>query len=144
MKDDRRKHGRFPVIKDLAEPVEIYVMSDPPRELPAVLTNLSAGGMSLVVFTHVTGDTRLRMILSMPGLQGLEVNGHVAWAQTKGDTTLVGVTFGHLNGESARRINHMAEAYQDCETKLSFGVKDVCFRECAYWPLCHKPVKLKH
>lgn len=144
MKTDRRKHHRFPVIKDLAEPVDLILMEEPTRDLPAVLTNLSAGGMSLMVFAHVSGDTRLKILLNMPGLEGVELQGHVAWTAMKGDTTNVGVAFNHVAAEAVKRINTMAESYQDCELKISFGLRDVCFRECPYWPLCHKPVKLKH
>lgn len=141
---ERRKHHRFPVIKDLAEPVDLILMDEPARDLPAVLTNLSAGGMSLMVFAHVSGDTRLKLLLNMPGLEGTELHGHVAWAAMKGDTTTIGVKFNHVTADSVKRINHMAEAYQDCELKISFGLKDVCFHQCSYWPLCHKTVKLKH
>lgn len=154
---ERRSHHRFPLIKDLAEPVDLILMDAPPaekgaappkggpsRDLPAVLTNLSAGGMSLLVFAHVSGDTRLKMVLNLPGLEGLELQGHVKWTSPKGDTTAIGVQFNHLSHEIVKRINHMAEAFQDCELKIAFGIKDVCFRACAYWPLCHKPVKLKH
>jgi hypothetical protein len=112
--------------------------------VPAVMTNLSTGGMSMVVFAHVSGDTRLRIVLNVPGLEGIELNGHVAWTQFKGDTTTVGVRFSHVSHDSSHRITRMTEHYADCELKLSFGLRDVCFRECSYWPLCDKPVKLKH
>ena len=132
-------------MKALAEPVELYLLNDSqtPQEAPAVLTDLSCSGMSLTVFAHVSGDTRLKIILNVPGLEGLELQGHVAWTHSKGDTTNVGVQFRHVSQEDAKRINKMAEDYQDCELKISFGLKDVCFRECAYWPLCEKTVKLK-
>jgi hypothetical protein len=130
-------------MKDLAEPIELVLMGDHPQRLPAVLTDLSAGGMALVVFAHVSGDTKLKILLNMPGLEGTELHGHVTWTERKGDTTAVGVRFNHVSQESSRRITQMADAYQDCELKVSFGLKDVCFRECDYWPLCHKPVKLK-
>ncbi len=144
MKADKRKHKRAPVVKDLAEPVELFVMDASPKEMPAILTNLSAGGMSMVVFAHVKGDTKLKICLNVPGLEGIELEGHVAWTHPKGDTTTIGVKFSHVSHESAKRINSIAEAYQDCELKISFGVKDVCFRECPYHPLCHKPYRLKH
>jgi len=145
MKTDRRKHNRFPLIKDLAEPIDLFVQGEgKPRGIPAVITDLSAGGMSMVVFAHITGDTKLKLVINLPGVQGLEVEGHVAWTEAKGDTTAVGVQFTRISAEDSRHINHMAEDFQDCETKLSFGLKDVCFKQCAYWPLCHKPVKLKH
>jgi hypothetical protein len=145
MKKDNRRHKRFPVVKDMAEPVDLFVLDGAhPQDLPAVLTNISSGGMSLVVFAHVNGATKLKMLLNVPGLEGLEVQGRVAWTHAKGDMTTVGVEFNHVSADAVRKINHMAEGYQDCELKLSFGVKDVCIKECSFWPLCAKPVKLKH
>ncbi|HMU95810.1 MAG TPA: PilZ domain-containing protein [Elusimicrobiota bacterium] len=144
MKPDNRRHKRFPVLKDMAEPVDLFVMDQPPREVPAVLTNLSAGGMALVVFAHVSGDAKLKILLDVHGLENLELQGRVAWTEVKGDTTAIGVRFDHLSHDTVHRITKMAEDFQDCELKISFGLKDVCFRQCAYWTLCGKPVKLKH
>ncbi len=144
MKPDNRRHKRFPVLKDMAEPVDLFVMDQPPREIPAVLTNLSAGGMALVVFAHVSGDAKLKILLDVHGLENLELQGRVAWTEVKGDTTAIGVRFDHLSHDTVHRITKMAEDFQDCELKISFGLKDVCFRQCAYWTLCGKPVKLKH
>jgi hypothetical protein len=141
---DRRSHNRFPVIKDLAEPVDIILTETPEKEIPAVLTNLSAGGMSLMVFAHISGDTHLKIILNMPGFEGVELKGHVRWTASKGDTTTLGVQFQHLPHETVKRITDMAEDFQDCELKMSFGLKDVCTRHCHYWPLCEKIVKIKH
>jgi hypothetical protein len=90
LKTEKRRHKRFPVLKDMAEPVDLFVMDHPAREVPAVLTNLSGGGMSLVVFAHVSGDARLKMILDIHGLENLELLGRVAWTEPKGDTTAIG------------------------------------------------------
>jgi hypothetical protein len=145
MKQDKRRHKRFPVMKDLAEPVDLFVMDGPtPKDLPAVLTNISCGGMSLVVFAHVQGETKLKLLLNVPGLEGLEFQGRVAWTHSKGETTTIGVQFNHITPEAVKRITRMAESFQDCELKISFGLKDVCFKTCHFWPLCAKPVKLKH
>jgi len=143
MKADKRQHRRFPVLKDIAEPVDLFLMDESAREVPAVLTNLSAGGMSLVVFAPVSGKARLKITLDVHGFEGVELEGRVAWTTPKGDTTVVGVSFDHLAKNVVHKINGMADHYQDCEVKLSFGVKDVCFRECLYWSLCTKNVKLK-
>lgn len=143
VKSEKRSHKRFPVLKDMAEPVDLFIMDGGGREVPAVLTNLSAGGMALIVFAHVTGDAKLKMILDVHGLEGIELQGRVAWTAPKGDTTGVGVKFDHLKKETVDKINAMAEDFQDCELKLSFGVKDVCFHKCGYFALCAKPVKLK-
>jgi hypothetical protein len=143
LKTDKRKHKRFPVLKDLAEPVDLVLMEQPPRTVPAVLTNLSSGGMSLVVFAHVIGGAKLKIALDVPGLHAAELKGHVAWTSPKGDTTAIGVAADQMPHELSSRINHMAEDFGDCELKLSFGVKDVCFHACRYFELCAKPVKLK-
>ena len=76
-------------------------------------------------------------------IEGLELQGRVAWTEPKGETTVVGVQFLHVSAEAAKHINDMAEDYQDCELKLSFGLKDVCFKKCHYFTLCQKPVRLK-
>jgi hypothetical protein len=129
----------------MAEPVDLFVMDGPhPHGLPAVLTNISGGGMSLVVFAPVHGETKLKLQLALPGLEKLEFQGRVAWAHPKGETTTIGVEFQHVSAEAVRRINGMAEAHQDCELKISFGLRDVCFKDCHFWALCDKPVKLKH
>ena len=144
MKQEKRQHHRVPVVSNMAEPVDLFVMDGArPRDLPAVLTNISCGGMSLVVFAEMHGDTKLKMMLNVPGLEGFEVEGRVAWTHSKGETTTIGVQFNHVTPDAVRRINKLAEAYQDCELKLSFGVKDVCNKDCNFWPLCAKPAKLK-
>ncbi|MBL0058066.1 MAG: PilZ domain-containing protein [Elusimicrobia bacterium] len=143
LKEEKRNHKRFPVLKDMAEPVDLFVMDHPAKEVPAVLTNLSAGGMALVVFAHVSGNAKLKMMMDVHGLEGMELQGRVAWTEPKGDTTAIGVRFDHLKRETVDKINSMAEDFQDCELKLSFGVKDVCFRKCGYFTLCAKSVKLK-
>ncbi len=127
----------------MAEPVDLFLMENEPREVPAVLTNLSAGGMALVVFAHVSGGSKLKIALDVHGLAGMEFQGRVAWTQYKGEMTTLGVHFDHVPPETVGRISRLAEDFQDCELKISFGLRDVCFRKCTYWELCAKPVKLK-
>jgi hypothetical protein len=141
--DERREHRRTPILTELAEPVSLYVVDEPHWDAPAVLTDLSAKGMGLVVMAHITGKTEVQMTINLPGLEGVSVAGKIVWISSKGDTTRIGVSFSKISSSYASRINHMAEANGECDTKLSFGVKDVCFRECHFWPLCDKPVKLK-
>lgn len=138
MNKERRKHQRIPIIKDLAEPVNIIIMAEKPIEMPAVLTNLSAGGMCLVVFAHVIGNTKFKLVLNLKGVEGIELQCRVAWAESKGDTTVIGVSFFNMKHEDMKKINHMAEHFLDCETKRSFGIKDICDPTCNYWPMCVK------
>jgi len=146
MKDaqERRKETRTVILEELAEPVSLYMIDEPHWSAPAVLTDLSSKGMGLVVMAHITGKTDIRMTINLPGLEGVTVEGKIVWLSSKGETTRVGVSFEKIAPQYVSRINHMAEANADCDTKLSFGIKDVCFRDCKFWPLCDKAVKLKN
>ena len=69
---DRRRHRRFPIIEGLVEPIEVVWYDDKQRQSkrqPAVLTNLSAGGMSLVTFLEPPHTKRIFLELSLPQLK---------------------------------------------------------------------------
>jgi hypothetical protein len=128
----------------MAEPVDLTVMGPSAREVPAVLTNLSAGGMALVVFAHVSGESKLKLGVGRSWL------GRPRTARPRGLDDAQRRHHrrrGCVSSISKKRpltaLIEMAEDFQDCELKLSFGVKDVCFRKCHYFALCGKPVKLK-
>ena len=52
--DERRKHVRLPMLHGILEPVEVEFMtkteSGKNRAQPAILSDLSAGGMRLITF----------------------------------------------------------------------------------------------
>ena len=141
---ERRKHKRLPVIKDLAEPVELTII-DPhdARHLPGVLTNLSAGGMDLVLMGQIEGRPTFRLNMHLPGFDRFEVEGKLVWSRAKGATSVVGIQFTKIDADHAKQIVHMAEAYWDCENRIRQKAPMVCFHGCAYWELCSKPAKLK-
>jgi hypothetical protein len=93
---ERRKHKRLPVIKDLAEPIELAI-TDPHsgaiRHLPGVLTNLSAGGMDLVLLGALTGNPQIKLNMHLPGFDRFEVEGKLVWSRPKGNTSVVGIQF---------------------------------------------------
>ena len=145
---ERRKHQRFPIIKDLAEPIEILVMGKKSISLPGVLTNLSAGGIDLILMGPLTEEQKPQNLeLSLKHLAGLgeisKISGRIVWTHQKGDTTLVGIQFTQISSHHQKVINDMAKAYWECEGRIDRGEFEICFRECPYWGLCRKPVKLK-
>jgi c-di-GMP-binding flagellar brake protein YcgR len=145
---ERRKHKRFPIIKDLAEPIEIRVAGKEPLALPGVLTNLSAGGLDLVLMGAFDGRHNPHNVqLSLDHIHGfddLKVSGQIIWTREKGGTTLMGIQFTQIGERHKERINRMAKAYWECENRIEQGDFEICFRECTYWNLCSKTVKLKN
>lgn len=143
---ERRKHKRLPVIKDLAEPIELSFRSPNTKEfqhLPGVLTNLSAGGMDLVLLSPLEGKPEFRMNLHLPGLDRFEIEGKLVWTKPKGATTMVGIQFTKIDSDHQKQLIHMAEAYWECEDRIREKAPTICFHGCTYWDLCEKPAKLK-
>lgn len=141
---ERRKHKRFPIIKDLAEPIEITVLEDGHTHVvPAVLTNFSAGGMDLVLMAPIQGKSSVKISMHLPGFDRFSVEGRVAWSKPKESTSIVGLQFTKIDQDHANQITHMADAYWECEDRIRTKAPIVCFHGCTYWDLCEKPAKLK-
>lgn len=142
--DERRKHKRFPIIKDLAEPIELAVIDNQHMEkIPGVLTNFSAGGMDLVLMGAIPEKANVRLSMHLPGFDRFAVEGRLVWSHAKGLTSQIGIQFTKIDQDHARQINHMAEAFWECEDRIKAEAPTVCFHGCMYWDLCEKPAKLK-
>ena len=145
---ERRQHKRLPVIKNLAEPIEISILdahAHQSRLLPGVLTNLSAGGMVLVLMGPINEKAPgFRLNMHLPGFDRFEVEGKIVWAKPKDATSVVGIQFTKIDKDHAKQITHMAEAYWECEDRIQKDADTVCFHGCSFWDLCEKEVKLKH
>ncbi len=144
---ERRKHKRLPVIKGMAEPIEILLQnpnSKDMRRLPGVLTNLSAGGMDLVLLGPLEGMPLIRLNLHLPGLDRFEVEGKIVWSKPKGTTSKLGIQFTKIDKDHAAQLIHMGEAFWECEDRIREKAPTICFHGCTYWDLCEKPVKLKN
>lgn len=143
---ERRKHPRFPILRDLAEPVEIVIAGKKSQSLPGVLTNLSAGGVDIVLMGALDKSRpaqNLKLSLNnIPGLDPIKLAGRVVWTREKGETTLMGIQFTQIAAKHQKQINDMARAYWECEGRIDRGEFEICFRECSYWEPCRKPVKL--
>jgi len=142
---ERRKHKRFPVIKDMAEPIELTILenSHHVKRIPGVLTNFSAGGMDLVLIGNIEGKPKLRLSMHLPGFDRFNVEGQLVWSHPKGNTSIVGIEFTKIDPDHAHQITHMAEAYWECEERIKVSAPTICFHGCSYWDLCEKPAKLK-
>lgn len=144
--NERRKHKRLPVIADLAEPVELTIVDPHTRQsshVPGVVTNLSAGGMDLVLMGTIEGTPHFKLTMHLPGFDRFDVEGRLVWSRAKGATSVVGIQFTKIDSDHAKQIIHMAEAYWECEHRIKDQAPTVCFHGCTYWDLCAKPAKLK-
>lgn len=144
---ERRKHKRLPAIKGMSEPIEILLQNSQTKTIqrvPGVLTNLSAGGMDLVLLGPLEGTPLIRLNMHLPGFDRFEVEGKIVWSRPKGATSVIGIQFTKIDKDHAHQLTHTAEAFWECEDRIREKAPVVCFHGCAYWDLCEKPVKLKN
>ncbi len=143
--NERRAHQRLPVVEGLIEPITLRLddRSSAPRNQPAILTNLSAGGMSLVMFAEPPHVKRLEMVLSLPGLE-VPLEAKVVRVTEKGQTYNVGISFVKISKKHQAQINRMAQDYGDCQTRVALNLPEACAPDCAFNALCMKPQKAPH
>ncbi|MBI5883436.1 MAG: PilZ domain-containing protein [Elusimicrobia bacterium] len=148
---DRRRHHRFSLVEGLIEPITVRFDGAPDKpgarpsrgaEQPAILTNLSAGGMSMVCFAEPPKTKKLDMVLSLPGLKSVPITGRVARLHQKGQTWNVGIAFTAISSKHTTVINKMANDNLDCETRISLSLPDTCAPDCTFHFLCVKPHKV--
>jgi hypothetical protein len=134
----------MPIVDGLIEPVNLRYAAGPgsgPMTVPAVMTDLSAGGMSFVLFCEPPHAKVLEMDLNLPGLEHIPIEGRILWVKTKGSTHVVGIAFVKIRRKDQERIGRMAADYTDCETRIALRLPEVCVRECTFHSLCQKAQK---
>lgn len=141
---ERRQHPRLPVVEGLIEPITLRLEDGKsPRNQPAILTNLSAGGMSLVMFAEPPHARKLEMVLSLPGIE-IPVEAKVIRISEKGQTFNVGITFTKISKKHQSQISRLAQDFGDCETRLALHLPEACVPDCTFNKLCMKPQKAPH
>lgn len=144
---ERRRHARLPMVEGMIEPVLIQVGPDgkpgsaSSSGQPAIITNLSAGGMSLLMFLEPPRARQLDMVLSLPGLERVPITGRVVRVHQKGPTYNVGIAFTKIEKRHQNQISRMAEDHGDCRTRIALKLPEVCLPTCTFHALCAKPQK---
>jgi hypothetical protein len=146
---ERRRHVRLPVVEGLIEPITVQFgpgdRTAPPAAgpgQPAILTNLSAGGLSLLMFLEPPHARRLDMVLSIPGLERVPIAGRVVHVHQRGPTYNVGISFTQISKKHQDQISKMALDHGDCETRVALQLPEVCVKPCTFHLLCAKPQKM--
>jgi c-di-GMP-binding flagellar brake protein YcgR len=142
MEKERRKYKRIPAISMVKETMIESEALKLRKEIPAILFNLSAGGMALITFLSLPRDALISLNFNLDGLKLKDVEGRVVRVEGRKKTYLIVIAFTKITDELKKHINTMADAFDFCETRILMGEKDVCSMRCAYYELCSKPVKM--
>ena len=137
---ERRKHIRLPVMKNIAKPVEL-VFGESNTPVPAVLLDLSAGGMGLLTFIPIKESSKICTKIDLPGLKTNTIEGKVMWDVSKENTFRIGISFTKIESSDFNHIEKMAEDFVACETKMLQAQKNICFQKCHYHAVCDKNIK---
>ncbi len=137
---ERRKHPRLPLHLSVAKLVDFSCdgLSQP---APAILVDLSAGGLSMIAFAlpHLTKNVTFK--LELPGLVNAQLHGTIVRAIKKGETYQVGIAFKEFQHEWAQLVSKLVKAYDTCEDRLAQGDRRFCVKACAFFSLCQKEEK---
>ncbi|MBI5631135.1 MAG: PilZ domain-containing protein [Elusimicrobia bacterium] len=142
---ERRRFARFPVMSGVVEPITVnFDANDGPgasQGQPAILTNLSAGGMSLILFLEPPRTKKLEMLLSIPGLDKVSLEGKVVRVSEKGQTYNVGIAFTKISKKHQKQLSLMAQDHGDCDMRIALRLPEACVSSCHFHDLCAKPQK---
>lgn len=149
--EDRRRHPRFAVVEGMVEPITINIDAlktstrshggTVPKSQPAILTDLSAGGMSLILFMAPPKTKTLDMVLNIPGLDDVAIQGQVVRISQKGETYNVGIAFTKIARKHQARIDQLAHDNLDCDIRVALKLPEACVPSCKFHALCAKPQK---
>lgn len=139
---ERRKHPRLPMHLSVAKLVD-FQCEGLEHPAPAILVDLSAGGLSMIAFALPQLAKKVTFRLELPGLVNAQMHGRIVRATKKGETYHVAVAFTEFQEQWAHMVSKLVKAYTVCEERLAQGDRFFCFRECAFWPLCQKDEKAR-
>lgn len=141
---ERRRHRRFSVVEGMIEPISLELSGMGRHDQPAIMTDLSAGGMSLLMFCAPPQTKSFEMVLAIPGLEKTPIEASVVRVHQKGETYSIGLSFTKIAKKIQDLIGSMADDNADCETRVALRLPEACVPDCKFHTLCAKPVKAPH
>ncbi|MDD5021887.1 MAG: PilZ domain-containing protein [Endomicrobiaceae bacterium] len=136
---NKRRHHRFPVIKDFGHAVSIGTEKE---TFPGIIINLSAGGMLLLMYSDMPIKKEVSLMINIPKMETKPISGEVIRSKLKNSMWEIGIEFRNIDTLDSKKINRMAIDFTDCETKITLGAIDICKKECSYYVLCDKKQKI--
>lgn len=126
---ERRKHPRLPLHLSVAKMVEFECDG---LEQPAVLVDLSAGGLSMICFAMPPTSQNVKFRMALPGLANANVHGRVVRVLKKGETYRVAVEFTELQSQWAHMVEKLVKSQIACQERWDQGDRLHCPKECAF------------
>lgn len=139
---ERRRHPRLPMHLSVAKLVD-FKFDGLDQAAPAVLVDLSAGGLAMICFAMPQITQELTFRLSLPGLVNAKLKGKIIRARRKGETYQVAIEFTEFQDKWANMIGKLAKAHVACDERLNQGDRNFCFKDCAFWVMCSKEEKAR-
>jgi hypothetical protein len=140
--NERRRHPRLPLHLSVAKLVD-FSFDGLEQTAPAVLVDLSAGGLAMICFTMPAMAKDLTFRMTLPGLVNAKLRGKIIRARRKGETYQVAIEFTEFQDKWANLISKLAKAFSVCEERLTQGDRHFCFKDCAFFALCAKEEKAR-
>src|SRR5947209_4382577 len=100
---ERRRHPRLPLHLSVAKLVD-FKFDGLDKPSPAVLVDLSAGGLSMICFALPQLSKTVTFRLDLPGLVNAKIQGRVVRAHRKGETYQVGIAFTEFQEQWAQLV----------------------------------------
>ncbi|MFA5778864.1 MAG: PilZ domain-containing protein [Elusimicrobiota bacterium] len=139
---EKRKFKRFPVLYHLIKPVLIRTQdSKAGISSPAIMANLSAGGMALLTFSPLPVGKNILISFDLKDLKIDNVKSRVVRCENKEGSYIIGIQFINMPNDIAKKINKMADDFDSCETRILLGEKPVCKKGCDYFEHCQRVAK---
>ncbi len=140
--DDRRKHPRFS--DRILAGVEVEMKPYPPlygEPISGYLTDLSAGGMAIIIPDLIPKKVFLRMKVILPDGFILEsvVTVRRVVQQGKGHDYLHGIEFLNPAPEMVEHIEAMAADLLSCNERTQNSANEICVKSCRLLQICKRP-----
>lgn len=141
-----RKQFRVPIERPYGTQVEINRSNESGAVLERVkgsISDLSSGGLMVLLGAAVNSQDYLTILFRFPGLlekQRLLIQ--VVWASGPGSHKIVGAKFVQVPETLAGLLKKLTGDYQECEKRIETHQPDLCRRDCAYWSICLKTIKI--
>jgi hypothetical protein len=109
--------------------------------IPGIMANISAGGMSLIVFHKLPENSKIDCGLKFVGVEKHVTGTVVRQEERLNETYVAGVKFDEVIEELTDVIDNMAEDFDICEIRYLMKGDKACFPDCSFHPLCAKRIK---
>src|SRR5450631_4438638 len=109
---ERRKHPRLPLHLSVAKLVD-FKCDGLEQPAPAILVDLSAGGLSMIAFALPNLTKNVTFKLELPGLVNAQLHGKIIRAYKKGETYQVAIAFSEFKTEWAGLVTKLVRAYNE-------------------------------